>query len=133
MPGVNSCGAAASSCKRFKSADAFQPSKGPDAPQAEDASNAGIPRWAAGWHDHLQYHFFFDGLFVQARVFLTPSLEEHSLWIFDHTEGKVQELLNSSERMDQGDGQWLDLSSSRLHIKDGPGGGLVRLNGAEGG
>lgn len=92
---------------------------------AEDASSAGQPRWHAGWHDHLQYHFFFDGLFVQARVFLTPSLEEHSLWIFDHEKGEVEELVNSSERMNQGDGDSLDLSSSSLRILDGPGGGSV--------
>merc|ERR1719498_881766 len=114
------------SAQRFKSADAFQPSKGPDAPQAEDASKAGIPRWGAGWHDHLQYHFFFDGLFVQSRVFLIPSMEHHSLWIFDHEEGKVQELVSSYDRMVQGDGQWLDLKSDNLHIKDGPGGGSLQ-------
>jgi len=115
--------------KRQKTTDAFQPSAGPDAPKAESATGTGIPRWPAGWHDHLQYHFFFDGMFVQARVFMTPSLEEHSLWIFDHDEGKVQEFVNSSERMQQGNKEWLDLRASQLQIEDGPGGGFVKLNG----
>lgn len=110
---------------------AFTPSMGPDAPKAEDAAKAGLPTWPAGWHDHLQYHFFFDNIFVQARVFLTPSLEEHSLWIFDHEEGKVKELVNSSERMRQGDGETLDLKSSRLSITDGAGGGSVNFNDGE--
>lgn len=117
---------------RSCAAVAFRPTAGPDAPQVEDAKSAAQPRWPAGWHDHLQYHFFFEGIFVQARVFLTPSLEEHSLWIFDHEEGKVVELLNSSDRMRQADGEHLDLTGPRLHIRDGPGGGAVRLTG-EGG
>lgn len=111
---------------------AFQPSSGSDAPQKEDGLLQGLPRWPAGWHDHLQYHFFFEGLFVQARVFLTPSLEEHSLWIYDHKSGKVQELVNSSERLQQGSQEFLILSGSSFHIEDGPGGGLLRLSG-EGG
>jgi len=101
--------------------------KGPDAPRPEDAAGTALPRWPAGWHDHLQYHFFFEDIFVQARVFLTPSLEEHSLWIYDHKDGKVVELLNSPERMQQGDGDCLELTSPRMHIKDGPGGGVVCL------
>jgi len=96
---------------------------------AENAALAGLPRWPAGWHDHLQYHFFFEELFVQSRVFLTPSLEEHSLWIFDHAEGRVMELVNSSSQMRQGDGEYLDLIGPRLHIQDGPGGGTVQFTG----
>mmetsp|Transcript_48357 Transcript_48357/g.121819 ORF Transcript_48357/g.121819 Transcript_48357/m.121819 type:complete len:345 (-) Transcript_48357:267-1301(-) len=111
---------------------AFKPSSGPDAPQAEESAHEGLPRWPAGWHDHLQYHFFFEGLFVQARVFLTPSLEEHSLWIYDHSVGKVQELLNSSERLRQTDAQHLELTGSRFHVQDGPGGGVVKLLGQGG-
>lgn len=110
----------------------FRPSAGPDVPQAEDGVSKGLPRWPAGWHDHLQYHFFFEGLFVQARVFLTPSLEEHSLWIYDHSVGEVQELLNSSERMQQADGENLHLTSSRLQIQDGSGGGQLKFAGADG-
>lgn len=91
-----------------------------------------LPRWPAGWHDHLQYHFFFEGLFVQARVFLTPSLEEHSLWIFDHSVGKVEELLNSSERLQQAGGDALELRGSRLLVQDGTGGGLLQLKRADG-
>lgn len=111
---------------------AFQPKGGPDSPQTENADVQGLPCWPAGWHDHLQYHFFFDGLFVQARVFLTPSLEEHSLWIFDHQVGKVEELVNSSERMQQGGASHLDLAGPRLSITDGPGGGRIQLNGLDG-
>ncbi|CAL1127556.1 unnamed protein product [Cladocopium goreaui] len=59
----------------------------------------GLPRWPAGWHDMLQYHFFFEDMFVQARVFLTPSVEEHSLWIFDHATEKLVELLGPGEVM----------------------------------
>jgi len=69
---------------------------------------------------------------VQARVFLTPSLEEHSLWIYDHSVGKVQELLNSSERLRQTDAQHLELTGSRFHVQDGPGGGVVKLLGQGG-
>lgn len=98
-PGAGS----ASRSKVTDLASGFQPSLGPDGPKSEDAARVGLPRWPAGWHDHLQYHFFFEGLFVQARVFLTPSLEEHSLWIFDHHSGKVVELESSSESMQQGD------------------------------
>lgn len=125
---------AAVDSRRSFAAGAFQPSAGPDTPQAEDASHAGLPRWPAGTggHDHLQYHFFFEGLFVQARVFRTKSLEEHSLWIFDHKVGKVQELLNSSEPLRQGADTCLDLTSSRFHVHDGPGGGLLKLTGENG-
>jgi len=91
------------------------------------------PRWPAhDWHDHLQYHFFFDGLFVQARVFMTKSLEEHSLWIFDHAKGEIEELVNSGEKMTQSDGANLDIAGPRLHIRDGPGGGTLVLRGADG-
>lgn len=113
-------------------AGAFRPSEGPDAPKAEEGAAMGLPRWPAGWHDHLQYHFFFDGLFVQARVFLTPSLEEHSLWIYDHSVGKVQELHNSSERLTQTGADHLELKGSKFHIRDGAGGGSVQLLGQGG-
>jgi len=80
----------------------------------------------------VQYHLFFEDFFVQARVFRTPSLEEHSLWIFDHSEGKVVELVNSSEPLVQGAGEWLDVTGPKLSIQDGPGGGSIKLSG-EGG
>jgi len=112
---------------------AFQPSQGPDSPQPEDAAKVALPRWPAGWHDHLQYHLFFDGLFVQARVFLTPSLEEHSVWVFDHSVGRVEELLNSSEKLVQNPASpSLELQGSRLHIQDGTGGGSISLKDAAG-
>lgn len=119
-------------CATSASVSAFQPTAGPDAPRAEDAGKKGLPRWPAGWHDMLQYHFFFEGLFVQARVFLTPSLEETSVWIYDHADGKVHELLNTPERLTQSDAEWLDVSSSRLRIRDGPGGGSLLLMGNDG-
>lgn len=100
--------------------------KGPDVPQAVSAAQASLPPWSAGWHDHLQYHFFFDGLFVQARIFLTPSLEETSLWIFDHKVGKVEELLNSPIPLEQDDSKThLHVTSPQLTIEDGPGGGSL--------
>uniref|UniRef100_A0A7S1F8J6 Uncharacterized protein n=1 Tax=Noctiluca scintillans TaxID=2966 RepID=A0A7S1F8J6_NOCSC len=107
-------------------------SSGPDAPQTEDGSRFAQPRWPAGWHDHLQYHLFFEDIFVQARVFLTPSLEEHSLWIFDHAEGKVSELVNCSERMTHGDADHLDLRGPSLHIVDEAGkGSITKFSGSE--
>ncbi|CAK9019733.1 unnamed protein product [Durusdinium trenchii] len=61
----------------------------------------------------LQYHFFFEDMFVQARVFLTPSVEEHSLWIFDHSTQKVVELENCKERMKQSEVfSWLPAGQS---------------------
>lgn len=98
---------------------------GPDSPKAQDASQTGLPPWRAGEHDHLQYHFFSKNLFVQARVFLTPSLEEHSLWIFDHRENKLVDLINSSSRMNQASGEFLELEGPQLRIVDGPGGGTL--------
>lgn len=106
---------------------------GPDAPSAVSSEKFVLPRWPAGWHDHLQYHFFSEHFFAQARVFLTPTVEEHSLWIFDHKEGKVVELVNSCERMTQGDSDGVDLSGPQLRIQDGPGGGVVRFERAGGG
>eukprot|EP00931_Biecheleriopsis_adriatica_P024985 TRINITY_DN15447_c1_g2_i1.p1 TRINITY_DN15447_c1_g2~~TRINITY_DN15447_c1_g2_i1.p1 ORF type:complete len:337 (+),score=74.23 TRINITY_DN15447_c1_g2_i1:33-1043(+) len=111
--------------RRFKAS--FAPSAGPDGPKTEDGRAAGLPPWPAGWHDMLQYHFFFEDMFVQARVFLTPSVEEHSLWIFDHAEQKVVELENSSVKMEQAQGDTMDISGPRLHIRDGPGGGELEL------
>lgn len=112
---------------------AFRPTAGPDAPKTEDAKAAAQPRWpSSDWHDHLQYHLFFEKIFVQARVFLTPSLEEHSLWIFDHATGKVEELVNCGERMKQSEADHLELSGPRLKIKDGPGGGSIVFSGSDG-
>ncbi|CAK9019792.1 unnamed protein product [Durusdinium trenchii] len=98
--------------------------KGPDQPQVQ-AAGLSQPRWAAGWHDMLQYHFFFEDMFVQARVFLTPSVEEHSLWIFDHSTQKVVELENCKERMKQSEESHLEILGPRLQIFDGPGGGRI--------
>ena len=38
-------------------------------------------------HDSLQYHFFFPGLFVAARVFHTASLQHHSAWLCTTDDG----------------------------------------------
>lgn len=78
-------------------------------------------------HDHLQYHLFFDGLFVQARVFRTQSLEETSVWIYDHAKGEVEELYNSAEHLHQGSDDHLNLKNSGIHIRDGLGGGSLAL------
>lgn len=104
----------------------------PGGPDEPSRGVAGQPPWpASDWHDHLQYHFFFEGLFVQARVFLTPSLEETSLWIFDHEEGRVEELFNSSERLQQkADAKWLDVENSSMRIQDGPDGGRLVFSGS---
>lgn len=70
---------------------------------------------------------------MHARVFLTPSLEETSVWIFDHEKGHVEELLNSGEALRQTEGQSLSVSNSRVQIEDGPGGGSLVLAAANGG
>jgi len=62
-----------------------------------------------------------------ARVFLTPGLEEHSVWMYDHRAGKIEELVNSSARLTQGKSEHCDLSGSRFHVQDGPGGGNLRV------
>lgn len=85
----------------------------------------GLPRWAIGEHDHLQYHFFSEHLFVQARVFLTQSLEEHSLWIYDHRDGKITELVNCAEHMRQSSGDHLHLEGPQMSVSDGVGGGVL--------
>eukprot|EP00439_Symbiodinium_sp_Y106_P018371 s1424_g2.t1 len=80
------------------------------------------------WHDMVQYHFFFEDMFVQARAFLTPSVEEHSLWIFDHSQQKVQELENCSQPLQQAEVDYLHVSGPRMQIEDGDGGGRVSLD-----
>lgn len=64
---------------------------------------------------------------MHSRVFLTPSLEEHSLWIFDHAGQKVVELENSAARMRHAEVDHVDLAGPRLRIQDGPGGGSLKL------
>jgi len=76
----------------------------------------------------VQYHFFFEDMFVQARAFLTPSVEEHSLWIFDHSQQKVQELENCSQPLQQAEVDYLHVSGPRMQIEDGDGGGRVSLD-----
>eukprot|EP00440_Ansanella_granifera_P054733 gb/GFBE01059335.1/.p1 GENE.gb/GFBE01059335.1/~~gb/GFBE01059335.1/.p1 ORF type:complete len:337 (+),score=62.67 gb/GFBE01059335.1/:1-1011(+) len=122
---------AVSVAKRFQGS-AYTPSAGPDLPKTEDAQISSLPRWPAGWHDMLQYHFFFEDMFVQARVFLTPSMENHSVWMFDHAEGKVVELENCDQRMTQAEGDHQDMSGPNLHIRDGPGGGTLKLSSPDG-
>eukprot|EP00927_Polykrikos_kofoidii_P006031 TRINITY_DN12433_c0_g2_i6.p1 TRINITY_DN12433_c0_g2~~TRINITY_DN12433_c0_g2_i6.p1 ORF type:complete len:359 (-),score=47.43 TRINITY_DN12433_c0_g2_i6:503-1579(-) len=114
------------------SSSPFKPTSGPDGVAAKSDESLGQPAWPAGWHDSLQYHFFFDDLFVHARVFLTPSLEQTSVWIFDHETGRVEELLNTSERLCQKEGAILSVANSRVTIEDGPGGGSLALIAAGG-
>lgn len=131
---LRACGAVSTSSagrQWLRSASALA---GPDAPSVGNVMHHGQPRWPAStWHDHLQYHFFFDGIFVQARSFLTPSLEQHSVWIYDHAEGKVQELLPPTgdgaepDRLKQSGSDCLELSGQRLQIRDGPEGGTMQL------
>lgn len=76
------------------------------------------------YHDSLQYHFFFDGIFVAGRVFHTTTLQQHSAWMYDVASGQVTELFEPCyETMARGKGDSLDLESSQMQITDGPSGG----------
>mmetsp|Transcript_15574 Transcript_15574/g.33843 ORF Transcript_15574/g.33843 Transcript_15574/m.33843 type:complete len:340 (+) Transcript_15574:107-1126(+) len=127
---TRSFGALASSAAR-RAVPVYAPPSGPEGPREEGAT-AGQPIWPSGWHDSLQYHFFFEGLFVHARVFLTPSLEEHCVWIYDHNVGKVEELISTGERLKEHGTDTLDLRGSRFSVHDGPGGGAVVLKDTSG-
>mmetsp|Transcript_32975 Transcript_32975/g.60372 ORF Transcript_32975/g.60372 Transcript_32975/m.60372 type:complete len:339 (+) Transcript_32975:55-1071(+) len=104
---------------------------GPDAPQA--GGFKGLPAWRAGWHDHLQYHFFCEGLFVQARLFMTPSLEETSVWVFDHAEGKIKELYQHAEPLEKVSTSALHVRGPALELVDSAEGGRLTLSSSTGG
>uniref|UniRef100_A0A7S4RNU1 phosphoethanolamine N-methyltransferase n=1 Tax=Alexandrium monilatum TaxID=311494 RepID=A0A7S4RNU1_9DINO len=77
------------------------------------------------YHDSLQYHFFFPGLFVAARVFHTKTLQQHSAWMYDESTGRMTELFAPSyDAMVQKVGeQSLHLESEHMRIVDAPGRG----------
>lgn len=77
------------------------------------------------YHDSLQYHFFFDGIFVAGRVFHTTTLQQHSAWMYDTASGQVTELFEPSYDImaSQAGKDSLNLDSKHLQITDGPDGG----------
>lgn len=77
------------------------------------------------YHDSLQYHFFFDGIFVAGRVFHTATLQQHSAWMYDTASGQMTELFEPSyDKMTQSEQESsLNLDSKHLQITDGPNGG----------
>jgi len=118
--------------------DKEAPAVSKQAASAGGPSNA-QPLWPAAssasqdkqYHDSLQYHFFFPGIFVAGRVFRTQTLEHHSAWMYDISENKMTELFaTESENMVQRAGADLDLESSHLLIKDTPDAGKFNLRGA---
>lgn len=94
---------------------------------AKSVAHYGYP---AGEHDSIQYHFFADGLVFSARVFRTESLERHFFWLYD---GKIKEIVNSSEKICQQPVEYLDIKSTSLAIvADATGGSLfVNANGEQ--
>lgn len=102
------------------------------AAQALSASAATQPKFpfaATVPHDSLQYHFFFEGLFIALRVFHTKSLQHHSAWMFDASQPEqgAVELLNSEQPMTQGDQAELHLASTELEVVDAAAGATLRL------
>jgi len=120
------CGAA----RRFSSASQMSQPSGPDAPRVDGFT--GLPAWRAGWHDHLQYHFFCEGLFVQARLFMTPSLEETSVWVFDHAEGRIKELYQQAKPLEQVSSDSLHVRDSAFELVDAAEGGRLTLSSSTG-
>lgn len=82
------------------------------------------PQFGVGFHDSIQYHFFWEDRVFALRVFKTPSLFHHSCWIYD---GKVRELLNSNEPMTLAKREHVDLSSSMLKVEEDGSQGLLDL------
>jgi len=90
---------------------------------------AGSNTSAVQYHDSLQYHFFFPGLFIAGRVFHTKTLQQHSAWMFNVETGEVTELFPPSyDTMSQAaDSQTLHLNSDHLCIVDKPDGGEIAM------
>jgi len=81
-------------------------------------------------HDSLQYHFFFPGLFVAARVFSTASLQHHSAWLCTTADGVASEL-HSTNRADTqlsaSGGPKLALSGDEMRLSDDASGASLTL------
>jgi len=101
-----------------------------------------LPLYPAGphieevqYHDSLQYHFFFPGLFIAGRVFHTRTLQQHSAWMYDTASGLMTELFEPSyQTMSQQFGNTsLCMESDHLQITDAPTGGtfVVKQRGLE--
>ena len=73
---------------------------------------------------------FFDGMFVHVRVFLTPTLEHHVVWVCTD-EGDLKELTRSEKPLTPGTEDFMVLDSDDLHIHDGPGGGQISVRSAD--
>jgi len=81
------------------------------------------------YHDSLQYHFFFPGLFIAGRVFHTRTLQQHSAWMYDTASGVMTELFEPSyQTMSQQVGNTsLHMESDHLQITDVPAGGTFAV------
>jgi len=102
-----------------------RPSEGVTQPLLPAGSNTS----ATQYHDSLQYHFFFPGLFLAGRVFHTKTLQQHSAWMFNTQTGEVTELFPPSyDTMVQATGcETLHLDSDHLSIVDTPEGGKITM------
>ena len=84
----------------------------------------------APFHDSLQYHFFFPGLFFATRVFHTASLQHHSSWLCslnDHSP-KAVELHNSATPLVQSNtDRGLRLHGEEMEVIDAPSGATLRF------
>ncbi|MBS35240.1 MAG: hypothetical protein CMO26_04860 [Thiotrichales bacterium] len=69
------------------------------------------PVFGSASFDSLQYHFFCGDLFFAVRLQRCPSLDHSSAWLVD---GSVRELVNSNERILQGERSFLDVQTSAM-------------------
>lgn len=84
----------------------------------------------AGLHDSLQYHFFFEGIFLAVRVFHTSSLQSTTAWAYDlHSPYATPvELVNSYEPLTArggGASSALQLDNAEVQISDGAADGVA--------
>ena len=75
-------------------------------------------------HDSLQYHFFTEGNFYAARLFLTPSLDHTSMWCYD---GQARELFSSTAKIHQCASTHPDVKVDALSLKAEESGGAITL------